>query len=104
MKKTVDGSDPFYFVYENLYVVPVPKKDRAFIAMEELFEPNVLDTKLDGKKLDLTNKEPDGKKFYSKNRFSIDVVQKNQSTINFGGFRPLLDAIDLPGFFGPRLA
>ncbi len=37
--------------------------------------------------------EPDGKKFYSKNTFSIEVIQKRQSTINFDGFKPLLDAI-----------
>lgn len=82
LKKPVDGSEPFYFVYENLYVVPVPKIGGAFTAMEQLFEAKVLNEKLDGKVLDLTNKETDGKKFYSKNDFSIQIVQKNQSTIN----------------------
>ena len=61
--------------------------------MEHLFEPKVLKTKLNGKDLDLTNKETDGKKFYSKNEFSIEVIQKRQSTISFDGFKPLLDAI-----------
>jgi RNA-directed DNA polymerase len=93
LKKEVDGSDPYYFVYENLYVVPVPKIGGAFTAMEQLFESKVLETELNGKKLDLTNKEPDGKKFYSKNEFSINVIQKRQSAINFDGFKPLLDAI-----------
>jgi RNA-directed DNA polymerase len=93
LKKDVNGSEPFYFVYENLYVVPVPKIGGAFTAMEQLFEPKVLGTKLDGKVLDLTNKETDGKKFYSKNEFSIQVIQKTQATIKFDGFKPLLDAI-----------
>ena len=93
LKREVDGSEPYYFVYENLYVVPVPKIGGAFTAMENLFEPKVLDIRLNGKKLDLTNKEPDGKKFYSKNEFSIQVIQKRQSEINFEGFKPLLDAI-----------
>jgi RNA-directed DNA polymerase len=93
LKKTVDGSDPYYFVYENLYVVPVPMIGGRFTAMENLFKPEVLNTELNGKKLDLTNKEPDGKKFYSKNTFSIEVIQKRQSTISFDGFKPLLDAI-----------
>jgi len=93
LNKKVDGGDPYYFVYENLYVVPVPKVGEAFTAMEQLFEAKVLTTKLDGKELDLTNKEPDGKKFYSKSRFSIDVIQKNQATINFNRFKPLLDRI-----------
>ncbi len=93
LKKTVDGGDSYYFVYENLYVVPVPKVGGAFTAMEQLFEAKVLNTTLSGKKLDLTNKEPDGKKFYSKNQFSIHVIQKNQATINFNEFKPLLDRI-----------
>jgi hypothetical protein len=53
----------------------------------------VLDTKLGGRILDLTNKETDGKKFYSKNDFSIHVVQKKQKSIKFDGFRPFLDNI-----------
>jgi RNA-directed DNA polymerase len=61
--------------------------------MEQLFELKVLATVLGSKKLDLTNKEADGTKFYSKNTFSIEVIQKKQSTTNFDGFRPLLDAI-----------
>ena len=93
LKKKVDGSDPYYFVYENLYVVPVPKIGGTFTAMEKLFKPEVLNIELNGKKLDLTNKEPDGKQFYSKNAFSIEVIQKRQSTISFDGFKPLLDAI-----------
>jgi hypothetical protein len=93
LKKNVDGSDKYYFVYANLYVVPVPKVGAAFTAMEQLFEPKVLATKLGVKTLDLTNKETDGTKFYSKNQFSIDVIQKNQASINFNGFKPLLDNI-----------
>ncbi len=93
LKKKVDGGDRFYFVYENLYVVPVPKIGGAFTPMENLFEPNVLQMKLNGRELDLTNKELDGKKFYSKNEFSLRVIQENQVRINFVGFKPLLDAI-----------
>ena len=93
LKKKVDGSDPYYFVYENLYLVPVPKIGGAFTAMEQLFEPKVLKTTLNGRILDLTNKEPDGKKFYSKNEFSVEVIQKGQATINFDGFKPLLEGI-----------
>jgi RNA-directed DNA polymerase len=92
-KVTADGSEPYYFVYENLYVVPVPKISGAYTAMEQLFKPEVLDTKLNGRKLDLSNKESDASKFYSKNEFSIEVIQKNQSSIDFSGFKPLLNAL-----------
>jgi hypothetical protein len=92
-KVTVDGSEPYYFVYENLYVVPVPKIAGAYTAMEQLFTPEVLDTKLKGRRLDLSNKETDATKFYSKNDFSIEVIQKDQSSIDFTGFRPLLNSL-----------
>jgi RNA-directed DNA polymerase len=42
---------------------------------------------------DLSNKETDGKKFYSKNEFAGQVIQKGQASINFDGFKPLLAAI-----------
>lgn len=93
LKKKIDGSEQFYFAYENLYVVPVPKIGGAFTAIEQLFETKVLEQKLNGRSLDLTNKETDGKKFYSKNEFSIEIVQKGQNGIDFSGFKPLLDAI-----------
>jgi RNA-directed DNA polymerase len=92
-KVEVDGSEPYYFVYENLYVVPVPKVGGAFTAMEHLFKSEVLATKLGSRILDLSNKETDVKRFYSKNDFSVEVIQKNQSSIDFRGFKPLLDAI-----------
>jgi len=93
LKSEVDGSEQFYYAYENLYVVPVPKIGGTFTAMEKLFDDAVLSKKLNGRILDLTNKETDPSKFYSKNEFSIEVVQKEQSSIDFSGFKPLLDAI-----------
>ena len=91
-KTKVDGSAPFYWVYGNLYVVPLPKVAGP-IAIAQLFGKEVLDTQLDGRTLDLSNKETDGTKFYSKHEFSIHVVQKNQKSIKFDGFKPLLDNI-----------
>ena len=93
LKRKVDGGEAYYFVYENLYVVPVPKVGGAFTAMEQLFAPEVLKVTLNGRVLDLTNKEQDAKKFYSKHEFSMRVIQERQARINFDGFKPLLDAI-----------
>src|SRR5262249_789756 len=46
LKKKVDGGDKYYFVYANLYVVPVPKVGADFTSMEQLFEAKKLATKL----------------------------------------------------------
>ncbi|WP_315742402.1 retron Ec67 family RNA-directed DNA polymerase/endonuclease [Bradyrhizobium sp. SZCCHNR1075] len=93
LKAPVDGTKPFYWAYGNLYVVPIPKVSAAPIAIEELFDKEVLETKLDGRVLDLSNKEEDGKKYYSKHEFSIHVVQKRQKSVKFDGFKPLLNSI-----------
>ncbi|MDD1499859.1 retron Ec67 family RNA-directed DNA polymerase/endonuclease [Agrobacterium sp. CNPSo 3708] len=93
-KTKVTGLDPFYYVYSNLYAVPIPPTGNPVTAIEGLFDPALLGFVYEGKKLDLTNKESDGSKFYSKHTFAKDVVRPNQSKINFNGFNALLTAID----------
>jgi len=88
------GTDPFYYVYANLYAVPIPPTGNPVSAIEGLFEPALLTTVYDGKTLDLANKEPDGSKFYSKHTFAKSVVRPNQDKINFRGFDPLLSALN----------
>jgi len=91
--KKVDGSEPFYYAYANLYVVPVPKSGNGNDAIEGLFPPALLTTIYKGKTLDPTNKETDGDKVYSKHTFAKQVVRAGQNSIDFSGFTPLLDAI-----------
>ncbi|WP_425644585.1 retron Ec67 family RNA-directed DNA polymerase/endonuclease [Agrobacterium leguminum] len=93
-KTKVSGTDPFYYVYANLYAVPIPPTGNPVAAIEGLFDPVLLTTIHDGKKLDLTNKEPDGSKFYSKHTFAKSIVRPNQDKIDFKGFEPLLTAIE----------
>jgi RNA-directed DNA polymerase len=72
--KTVDGSEPWYHLDANLYVVPIPKVGGADTPIERLFEQSVLDTKLDGKTFDIKSHEKDGSKFYSKKTFATKVI------------------------------
>jgi len=88
----VDGSKQFYYIYENLYVVPVPKVGSAETRIEMLFEKKLLNTVWNGKQLDLTvNKDPS--KYYFKNDFAVHVVKKGGAAVNFDGFDPLLTAL-----------
>lgn len=101
----VTGTDPFYYVYANLYAVPVPSTGNSVKSIEGLFNPSLLKTIYDGKELDLSNKETDGSKFYSKHTFARSVVRPNQDKIDFKGFEPLLTAIEqVMTDFAARLA
>ena len=90
--KSIGGMDPFYYAFENLYVVPVPKKGTT-AAIEDLFEPALLKRTLDGKKFDKSGKEKDTNKWYSKVDFATKIVKPERATISFAGFEPLLRAI-----------
>ncbi|TLX11759.1 retron Ec67 family RNA-directed DNA polymerase/endonuclease [Rhizobium sp. MHM7A] len=104
-KTKVTGTDPFYYVYANLYAVPIPPTGGPVAAIEGLFDPSLLNIPHEGKKLDLTNKETDGTKFYSKHTFAKSVVRPNQDKIDFTGFEPLLLAIEqVIADFAGRLA
>jgi hypothetical protein len=60
--------------------------------IEDLFDPTVLTTELDGKKFDPNKKHgEDGK--YGKIRFAEKVVRPNVLTIDFTKFELLLDRI-----------
>jgi RNA-directed DNA polymerase len=87
------GSQPWFHLQSNLYVVPIPKLGATDTPIEHLFEQSLLDTDYDGKKFDKTNKETDGSRFYGKKVFATKVVAANKHTINFNGFVPLLEAI-----------
>jgi RNA-directed DNA polymerase len=88
----VDGSKQFYYIYENLYVVPVPKVGGADTPIEMLFEKKLLSDVLNGKHLDLTA-DNDPSKYYFKNDFAVHVVKKGGAAVNFDGFDPLLKAL-----------
>lgn len=75
---------------DNLYVAFVPKIGAADTAIEDLFEPKILATELDGKKFNRNNK-PDHKTEYSKQDFAHKVIKANQRVINFDGFKGVMD-------------
>ncbi|MET3595351.1 hypothetical protein ABID26_004763 [Mesorhizobium shonense] len=91
--KKVDGSDPWYYLGQNMYVVPIPKVGGIDTPIERLFEPKLLATQYQGKTFNKTNASKDPTKFYDKKVFATKVVAKDKANVNFGGFEPLLNAI-----------
>lgn len=76
----------------GLYVLCCPlAPGKSESEIEDLFEESVLKTKINGRVFDRTRKL-DKNMYYNKNIFS-DYVRKNYQSINFDGFKPLLDDI-----------
>lgn len=82
----------FWFV-ENLYIVFIPSpNDEDGAAIEDLFEKEILDTKVDGKILN-RGPEIDPKTEYGKVVFAEKVVKVNQEKINFDGFKEVFNRL-----------
>ncbi len=60
------------------------------MAIEDLFDEKTLDTKIDGKKF---NRKPkiDSATEFGKIVFAEKLVKANQNSINFGGFKEVLN-------------
>lgn len=86
-------TDPFYRLDANLYLVKTPELGQNHQScIEDLFDPALLLTEVDGKKFDKSKLHGDATS-YGKVRFADKVVSPNRATIDFTGFAPLLDRI-----------
>lgn len=87
------STDPFYRLCLNLYLVKTPEKGKSGKScIEDLFEPSLLKTKVDGKDFD-PHKEHNEPGKYGKVVFAERVVKANAATVNFTDFSPFLDRI-----------
>lgn len=93
-KKDIFSDQEWLHLLENLYILMTPliaESNESDIEM--LFDEDTLSTKIDGKKFSKEDK-PDTSKFYNKSTFS-KYIFKNYKSINFSGFKPLLDNIKI---------
>lgn len=91
-KKPIDGSEEHYYIAKNLFVVPTPKAPGKESKIEDFFTRNTLDMKIGAKSFDCSN-DHDTETSYGKNAFAEQIVKANQNTIDFTGFRPILQRI-----------
>jgi len=93
---TCDERQPFIFVKENLYAVLTPlTQDGEPTTIEDFFEKSVKETKLNGKIFNNSEKGFNAKIEYGKNHFAKYVVLKNKAKINFSGFKPIIERIEM---------
>jgi hypothetical protein len=94
-KKAVTGLEDFHHLKQNVYVVftPVEKTGDAS-TIEDLFDAEVLATKLDGKTLHRSNDKLDDTTEYSKWAFATRVIRPNVAKTDFSKFDALLTRIE----------
>ena len=84
---------PFYHITDNFYLVKTPEMgSTGHSCVESLFEPHVLEIKLEGKSFNPTNKKL-GENEYGKYLFAEKIIKPSYLTVNFNGFAPLLERI-----------
>jgi retron-type reverse transcriptase len=92
--KPVDNTVPFIRVSDKFYVVATPLLAGGKSSMiEDFFDAGVKATKLDGKTFNPKNEDIDHKAEYGKTYFALHVVKKLEATIDFKGFKGLLDSL-----------
>lgn len=87
-----DGNDELHYIGQNLYVLPTPLNKGNQTMIEDLFDPALLKTVLNGKTFNPNDKKMTTQE-YSKNHFAKYVVKAQQATIDFSGFEPLLNSV-----------
>lgn len=79
-------------IQDNMYMVVTPLvSDFEYTDIEMLFDKEIQDMEIDGRKLDKTGKK-DKEKYFNKDFFS-HYIMKNYEKISFDNFRPMLDDI-----------
>ncbi|RAS21219.1 hypothetical protein BX591_13048 [Paraburkholderia bryophila] len=91
-KSPVDGSEPFYHIADNFYVVAIPRLSGKSTTIEDFFDPTLLKTKL-GTKVFSGKDGFDSATEYGKHYFAEYIVKKGQKTIDFSGFHPILERL-----------
>lgn len=84
----------FYRLQYNLYLIKTPETgpSKGKTCIEDLFDPSVLATEINGKKFDPNKKHTDTGK-YGKVVFAEKVIKPGSASIDFKKFEQLLDRI-----------
>lgn len=87
----LDQSVGFHHLFGNVYIVLTPTPaGKTSSDMEDLFNAATHSVVVNGRTFD-RSKDSDTKTSYGKATFAYEVVAKQAATIDFTGFRPMLD-------------
>jgi len=92
--KYIDGSNPFYHLTNNLYLIILEKPPTGEeITIENLFDKKLLKEMIDGKTFNGSKDGFDKSRHYGKQVFAEKVVKAKQHSIDFSGFQNILNNV-----------
>lgn len=94
MTTPVDGSEAYYHVGHNLFIVPIPAPKGKDTSIEDLFDKATLTKKNNGKIFLPSLKSHQTDKYYGKEIFAKWVIEADATNIDFSGFEPLLKRLE----------
>lgn len=89
----IDGSAPFYQLYNKIYIIPTPKLANKDSMIEDFFDKATLSTIYKGKTFQPNEKKFDEKINYSKAVFAEQLIAPNYKKINFTNFSQIFENI-----------
>lgn len=89
----VDGTAPFYHIYGNLYVVPLPLQGGAKTDIESFLKPAVTGVVLNGKTFHKDNTSLNPNTQFGKAALADYVAKQPAGAVDFSQFGSILDAI-----------
>lgn len=89
----IDGTAPFYCLYNKIYIIPTPKIATKDSMIEDFFDKATLSTIFKGKKFQPDEKKFDEKINYSKAIFAEQIIAPNYKNIDFTNFSQIFDNI-----------
>jgi len=97
LKKPNARSDAFTHVSDNLYVVLTPLslngKSLTSTEIEDCFQDSTRNIKIGSKSFSI--RDVDNDNYFGKHIFAIKIVREQAHSIDFSGFKPLLERIEM---------
>ena len=94
-KVKIDGTNPFYHVAANLFVVPIPSGGKPDFYIEKLFDARWLKKTIGGRTFKIKQKKKEKLKDteYGKMEFAEKVIRANRGKVDCSAFLPMLNTI-----------
>lgn len=93
-EENVDGSESFYHLGENLYVVAIPKLNNNETIIEDYFDQDILNTIHNNRSFSRKSTYNSTTE-YGKHVFATEVIKNQSNTISFDKFAGILDRLVL---------